>query len=94
MREAFVIEDVWFDNSGARIVVRNVGALTLTLAAIYINGTQVWSGNQEVNVRQASAPITISSSSIPNYSLSGPKAYYISLASLRGNYVREYWRAS
>jgi hypothetical protein len=52
MREAFIIEDVWFRlTGGGRIVtitIYNYGGVPLTIARIYVNGTPILDGGYTV----------------------------------------------
>jgi archaellum component FlaF (FlaF/FlaG flagellin family) len=44
-KESFVVEDVWFYNSGGKkadITIRNTGDLAITISKVYINNTQAW----------------------------------------------------
>jgi len=52
MREAFIIEDVWFRLIGGRrivtITIYNYGGVPLTIARIYVNGTLILDGGYTV----------------------------------------------
>lgn len=52
MREAFVIEDVWFRRIDSRgvitITIYNYGSVGLTISRIYVNGTLVLSGGYSI----------------------------------------------
>jgi len=56
VKESFVVEDVWFyikqpgNIYSANVTIRNSGSLAITVAKIYLNNTQVWSGNQVISV--------------------------------------------
>jgi hypothetical protein len=55
VKESLVLEDVWFytkpvNNPYANVTIRNTGDLAITVSKIYVNNTQVWSGNQIITI--------------------------------------------
>jgi hypothetical protein len=106
LRESIAIEDVWYYNAASadcgspgtgtynciNITVRNTGAIEVEIAAIYINGTSKTPASP-------SLPYTINVNSaktfVIQYKTGGwgtqTKAYFIQVASMRGNKVSTYW---
>ena len=87
MKESLVIEDIWFYQSSDKhvnVTVRNVGSVNLTIAAIYLKNStheETWEGSQLTEVEKA---VTIE---IPFSWVTGQ--YWITVATVRGNQVRE-----
>lgn len=50
IKESYVIEDVWFYDSGssANVTIRNTGDLAVTISRIYVNSSQVFSPGQSI----------------------------------------------
>lgn len=86
MRENFVIEDVWFYSGGVNVTVRNIGAVDLTVEAIYFNGTDHLDGDRGIVMGDAET-ITITWDWQTGY-------YYIVVATARGQQVREFYNTS
>ncbi len=88
LKESFVIEDVWFHSSPkyVNVTVRNVGSIDMEVAAIYINGTTVWEGSQEIEVGEA---VTIKV--FFTWQLG---EYRIVVATARGNQAKEWYSTS
>ncbi len=61
IKESFVVEDVWFYDSGGKkadITIRDTADLAITISKVYINNTQAWSGNQVISP-DSTAKITV-----------------------------------
>jgi len=106
LRESIVIEDVWYYNAASancgnpgtgtynciNITVRNTGTIEAKIAAIYINGTSKVPAS-------LSLPYTINVNSAKTFMIqyktggwgTQTKAYYVQVASARGNQVSIYW---
>jgi hypothetical protein len=87
MKENFAIEDVWFiPYDSANVTVRNIGAVDLTVEAIYFNGTDCLDGDRTI-VKGTAETITVTLDWQTGY-------YYIVVASARGQQVREFYSTS
>jgi archaellum component FlaF (FlaF/FlaG flagellin family) len=86
MREKFVIEDVWFNPSPryVDVTVRNVGSVNMTIDRISFDGTNRLASPQNI-MNGTAATIRI------DWDWGSTSHVYITVASLRGNYVRDYY---
>ncbi len=94
MKERLAIEEVWFtnvvgqDRKNITIYIRNVGVNEIKIAAVYVNGTQVWTGTKALEVGQVDKiSLTLTTS------WGRGCVTYISVATMRGNVVKGYWQA-
>lgn len=89
MRENFVIEDVWFNPSPryVNVTVRNVGTVNMTVSAIYFDGINMTTlpplPQNVMNGTALRMKIEWDWGSATNV--------YVSVASLRGQQIREYY---
>lgn len=89
IKEDFVIEDVWFYDSGgkqANVTIRNTGDLAITISKIYVNNTEAWSGAQS---------ITIGSTGVMTFSTQWGSGYAQSiwLKTERGSEAKQIWKS-
>jgi archaellum component FlaF (FlaF/FlaG flagellin family) len=88
-KESFVVEDVWFYNSGGKkadITIRNTGDLAITISKVYINNTQAWTGSQVINPNNtAKIPV------ITQWGSGDAQAIQIQTA--RGSQAKQLWKS-
>lgn len=89
IKESFVIEDVWFYDSGGKkadITIRNTGDLGITISNIYINNTEAWSDTQVIAIEDT-AKITV------NTSWGSGDAQSIWIKTSRGSEAKQIWKS-
>lgn len=90
IKENFVVEDVWFYNSGGKkadVTIRNNGDLALTISKIYVNNTQVWTGSEVIS-KDSISKVT----AIPLNWGSGD-AQSVWIKTTRGSEVKQLWKS-
>ncbi|MGQ9538011.1 MAG: hypothetical protein ACUVTE_00265 [Candidatus Bathycorpusculaceae bacterium] len=90
MGERLIIEDVWFNNvtgvSRISVYIRNVGKVSLTVSAVYINHTRQSSQKLSLELEEhewLNIPYQWTSSSL----------YYVDIVTSRGTHVGGYYKA-
>jgi archaellum component FlaF (FlaF/FlaG flagellin family) len=89
IRESFVIEDVWFYDSGTKkadVTIRNTGDLAITISKIYLNNSQTWTGDQVIT----SGNVTIITM---NTSWQSGNAQSIWVVTERGSEAKQTWKS-
>lgn len=89
IRESFVIEDVWFYESGTKkadVTIRNTGDLPVTISKIYLNNSQTWTGDQVITTGNVTI-ITINASWQPD------NAQSIWIVTERGSEAKQTWKS-
>ena len=86
MGERFIIEDVYFRTGGISICLRNTGKIALKFVSVYVNNTA-----QSVTVLD----LEEGNHGWMNftYTWTGSSVYHISIATIRGTQVADYYRA-
>ncbi len=89
MGERLLVEDVWFDegSSNVSIYVRNVGRVSIQVAAVYVNKVgQLFNSpfNLEINENDWL---------IVDYNWISGESYYIDLLTNRGTHIASYYKA-
>lgn len=90
IKETFVVEDVWFYNSGgqkADVTIRNGGDLAIKISKIYVNNTEVWTGSQVISKDTAAKVTGIS----VNWGTGKPQSIWIKTE--RGSEVKQIWKS-
>lgn len=99
LREAFVVEDVWFYLSGStrymNITVRNTGTIDVKIVAIYVDGVSSYtispslpSSGYQIPVGQS---VTFRITYTGSKSFTTSNSYFLQVATGRGNQVTTYW---
>jgi archaellum component FlaF (FlaF/FlaG flagellin family) len=89
IKEDFVIEDVWFYDSGGKkadITIRNTGDLAVTISKVYVNNTEAWSGDEVITIG-STAKITF------NTDWGSGDAQSIWLKTERGSEAKQIWKS-
>jgi archaellum component FlaF (FlaF/FlaG flagellin family) len=89
LKESFVVEDVWFYDSGGKkadITIHNTGDLAITISKVYVNNTQVWSLG-EVIPQDNTAKITVDT----QWGSGDPQS--ISVQTARGSIAKQLWKS-
>lgn len=90
INERYIIEDVWFfsnaTNSYAKVTLRNTGDVAAKMTHIYVNNTQVWSGNK-ILVQESVQSITFQSN------WGSGKIQDIWVKTERGGELKQVWRS-
>jgi len=86
MGERFIIEDVYFRAGGISIYLRSTGKVALKFVSVYVNNTA-----QTV----AALDLEVGNHGWLNctYTWIAGKVYYLSVATIRGTQVADYYRA-
>lgn len=90
INENYIIEDVWFYDSGGKkadVTIRNTGDLAITISKIYVNNTEAWGGNQVIN-KDSVYKITVDPL---NWDLGKTQSLWIKTA--RGSEVKQLWKS-
>jgi hypothetical protein len=86
MGERFIIEDVYFRTGGISIYIRNTGKVALKLVSVYVN-----------NTAQSITALDLKEGNHSwlncTYTWMASNVYYISVATVRGTQVADYYRA-
>ena len=87
MGERFLVEDVWFKpGNEIGIYIRNIGKVSLTIDAVYINGETVQINDLDLEIGEHKwLNLT--------YTWSSGTAYYIKIVSKRGTKFADYYVA-
>jgi len=88
-KESFVVENVWFYNSGGNkmdVTIRNTGDLAITISKIYINNTSVWSTGTVIS---KGSIVTISSITVSSTSGNVQNLW---VHTQRGTDVKQDWK--
>ena len=84
MGERFIVEDVWFTTEKISIYLRNVGKVSIRIAAVYVDHTS-----------QSFTPIKLEEDKHGwlnvTYSWSSNSVYHINIVTLRGAKVVDYY---
>ena len=84
MGERFIVEDVWFTTGQISIYLRNVGKVSIKIAAVYVNRTS-----------QSFTPLELEEDKHGwlnvTYSWSSDSVYHINVVSYRGTKVVDYY---
>jgi len=84
MGERFIVEDVWFRTSQISIYLRNVGKVSIKIAAVYVNHKPQAFTSTELEVDDHGwLNVT--------YSWSSGSAYHINIVTNRGTKVVDYY---
>ena len=86
MGERFIVEDVWFTTEKISIYLRNVGKVSIKIAAVYVNHTS-----------QSFTPLKLEEGKHGwlnvTYSWSSNSVYHINIVTIRGTKVVDYYTA-
>lgn len=84
MGERFIVEDVWFSTGQISIYLRNVGKVSISIAAVYVNHTsQLFTSLELEENKHGWLNVT--------YSWSSNSVYYINVVTIRGTKVVDYY---
>jgi len=87
MGERFIIEDVYFRTGGISIYLRNTGKIALKFVSVYVN-----------NTAQSVTALDLEEGNHGwmnfTYAWTASSVYHISVATVRGTQVADYYRAS
>jgi hypothetical protein len=86
MGERFIIEDVYFRSGGISIYLRNTGKVAATFSAVYMN-------NSAQSITALNLDISGHDWLNFTYTWTAGNVYYISVATIRGTQVADYYRA-
>jgi hypothetical protein len=84
MGERLIVEDVWFTSGQISLYVRNVGKVSITVAAVYVNRTDQSFTSLELEQNEHGW-LTV------NYGWSADSVYEIKVVTRRGNIVVDYY---
>jgi hypothetical protein len=86
MGERFIIEDVYFRTGGISIYLRNTGKIAFKLVSVYVNSTA-----QSITALD----LEVGTHGWLNctYTWIAGRVYYLSVATIRGTQVADYYRA-
>ena len=84
MGERLIVEDVWFTSGQVSLYVRNVGRVSVNVAAVYINRTSQSFTSLELEQNEHGW-LTV------NYGWSADSAYEIKVVTRRGTNVVDYY---
>lgn len=84
MGERFIVEDVWFTTGEISIYLRNVGKVSIKIAAVYVNHTSQSFTPLELE-RDEHGWLNVT------YSWSSSSVYYINIVTIRGTKVVDYY---
>lgn len=86
MGERFIVEDVYFKAGGVSIYLRNTGKVALKIVSVYVNHTA-----QSV----VALDLEVASHGWLNctYTWGTGRVYYVSVSTIRGTQVADYYRA-
>jgi len=86
MGERFIVEDVWFTTGKISMYLRNVGKVTIKIAAVYVNHTS-----------QSFTPLELEEDEHGwlnvTYSWSSNSVYHINIVTTRGTKVVDYYES-
>ena len=86
MGERFIVEDVWFTTGKISIYIRNVGKVSIKIAAVYVNHTS-----------QSFTPLKLEEDKHGwlnvTYSWSSNSVYHINVVTSRGTKVVDYYES-
>lgn len=86
MGERFIVEDVWFRNGQISIYLRNVGKVSIKIAAVYVNHTsQSFTSLELEEDKHGWLNVT--------YSWSSNSVYHINVVTRRGTKVVDYYES-
>lgn len=93
INESFVLEDVWFYQSGgttyANVTIRNTGDLAIKISKVYINNTEKWSGSESITIG-SSDEVKVTTSQIV---VGSGKPQSIWVKTERGSEVKQIWKS-
>jgi len=87
MGERFIVEDVWFRTGTIAIHVRNIGKVTISFAAVYVNYTSQSFSALNLDVT-SHGWLNIT------YGWNSNTLYHINVVSSRGTQVESYYKTS
>ena len=86
MGERFIVEDVWFRTGEISIYLRNVGKVSIKIAAVYVNHTsQSFTSLELEEDKHGWLNVT--------YSWSSNSVYHINIVTIRGTKVVDYYES-
>ncbi|RJS80582.1 hypothetical protein CW708_00190 [Candidatus Bathyarchaeota archaeon] len=88
MGERVIIEDVWFHDETVSVYLRNIGKVSVTISAVYINHTRQYLPTKFHLELGEHGWLNITYSWLPN------RVYYLDIITSRGNHVEGYYKAS
>jgi len=84
MGERFIVEDVWFRTGQISIYLRNVGKVSIKIAAVYVNhSSQSFTHLELEEDKHGWLNVT--------YSWSSSSVYHVNLVTIRGTKVVDYY---
>ena len=86
MGERFIVEDVWFTTGKVSLYLRNVGKVSIRIAAVYVNHTsQSFTALELEEDTHGWVNVT--------YSWTANSVYYINIVTARGTKVIDYYES-